>query len=138
MRLLFVLTIATAFALPISAQAGSKGGGGSSGSGGGSKAPASNAASQQTPKGTSVTVRKAGEDFPAVSVKKPTVGGGGSTSSSGSGSSKVNPTPKPAAEADKLINVEGVAGESQDDPGPGHLGLPATPISPPPPPPTKQ
>jgi hypothetical protein len=55
MRLLFALMITIAFALPISAQAGSKGGGG-----GGSKAPVSNAASKQSTKRTSPSVRKSG------------------------------------------------------------------------------
>ena len=114
MRVLFALTIAAAFALPISAQAG-HGGGGGGGGGGGSKAAATNAASKQTTTGTSTSVRKAAGHAPVEYVKKSTGGSGGSNSSSGSGSSKVNPTPKPAAKGDTLLKLEGIGGESKDD-----------------------
>jgi hypothetical protein len=100
MRLLFVLTIATAFSLPISAQAG-KGGGG----GGGPKTPASNGASQQTTKATSTSVRKAGGHSPVEYVKKST--GGGT-------SGKVSTHPKPAAEDDHYLTLDGIKGESSD------------------------
>jgi hypothetical protein len=88
MRLLSALTIAALFALPIIAQAEDKGNGaGPSSSGGHSNQGAG-----------------AGK-----------VDAAGGTGSSSGGTGKVAPGPKPAAQEDHFLKLDGIDGESQDD-----------------------
>ena len=90
MRLLFALTIVALFALPINAQAEDKG----SGAGSSSSAGHSNQG--------------------AGAGKVNASGGTGSQGSSG-GAGKVTPGPKPAAQSDTFLTLDGIKGESQDD-----------------------
>jgi hypothetical protein len=96
MRVLFALTIASAFALPISAEAANNSGGG------GSKGPASTTASKQTP-----SVRNGGDTSGVLSVKKSPGGGTGKVTKS--------PAPKPAAQGDEYLKIDGIKGESLDE-----------------------
>jgi hypothetical protein len=90
MRLLSALTIVAAFAMPISAWAGDKGGGGSSSSSGHSSGQGSGAGKVNAAAAT------------------------GKQSGSG-GTGKVTSGPKPAAQEDYFLTLDGIKGESQDD-----------------------
>ena len=90
MRLLSALTIAALFALPIIAQAEDKGNGAGSSSSGGHSNQGAGAG------------------------KVAAAGGAGSQGSSG-GTGKVTPGPKPAAQEDYFLTLDGIKGESQDD-----------------------
>src|ERR1700722_20068539 len=90
MRLLSALAILALFALPIIAQAEDKGNGAGSSSSGGHSNQGAGAG------------------------KVDAAGGAGSEGSSG-GTGKVTPGPKPAAQEDHFLKLEGIDGESQDD-----------------------
>jgi len=113
MRVLLALTIVTAFALPISAQAGH--GGGSGGSGGGSTnkgmptgagtTKGATSAHSSTASGAGAVKRK------IISAHPSTASGAAAGKGTGNGSS----TPKPAAQEDRFLTLDGIQGESADD-----------------------
>ena len=115
MRVLFALTIITAFALPISAQAG-HGGGGSGGGGGG------RSTNKGAPTGAGTT-KDAISAHPSTTsgagARKGTSVGGLSSAVSGAGASKGTGSggsaPKPAARDDKFLTLDGIQGESKGD-----------------------
>jgi hypothetical protein len=90
MRLLSALTIVALFALPIIARAEDKGNGAGSSSSGGHSNQGAGAG------------------------KVDAAGGAGSQGSSG-GTGKVTPGPKPAAQSDTFLTLDGIKGESLDD-----------------------